>query len=574
MAPRTFRALIVEDEPSSRHLLQEILAARGHTVDACDDAESAWSTFQRHRHPLVVLDWKLPGMDGLELCKRIREAPAADETFILFVTGLDRRDALERALEAGASDYLSKAALPDQIHVRLAIAERQLARTFEHRDHEEELVRDALHDPLTGLANRSLFLERLDRAARRSERLKSHLFAVMAVNLRGFDRVNAQHGRRLGDRVLVEAARRLEGCVRDVDTVGRIEGDEFVILLDGMNHVSDPARVSERVHQEMARPFHLDDGEATVGISIGMAVSVSGFKASSDLFLDALQALERAKEEAPGSDRMFDPVVQAKAVARLQLERRLRRALDEGQMVLHYQPVVSLDGGAALGVEALVRWNDPERGLVQPEEFLPVAVETGLDIALGRWVLKTSLADLAGWRSRVALPEGFGVSVNFSGRQFSEPDIVDEIEASLAEHGLPGQALHVEVTEDLLMSDAASHGRTLERLDELGVQLHVDDFGTGYSSMSYLCLFPIDALKIDASFVSRMTRGQSTLEVVRTIVRLGRNLGMLIIAEGVETDGQRELLLELGCHAAQGWLFSRPLAAHQVVGWMSRAAAT
>lgn len=563
----------MEDEPSSRHLLHEILAARGHTVDACGEAESAWSSFQRHRHPLVVLDWKLPGMDGLELCRRIREAPGADDTFILFVTGLDRRDALERALEAGASDYLAKAALPDQIHVRLAIAERQLARTFEQRDHQEELVRDALHDPLTGLANRSLFLERLDRAARRSERVKTHLFAVLAVNLRGFDRVNGQHGRRAGDRVLVEVARRLEECVRDVDTVGRTEGDEFVILLDGMKDVSDPSRVAERVHRELARPFLLDEeGEATVGTSIGIAVSVSGFKASSDLFLDALQALGRAKEAPAGADQMFDPVVQAKAAARIQLERRLRRALDEGEMVLHYQPIVSLESGAALGVEALVRWNDPERGLVQPEEFVPVAVETGLDIALGRWVLSTALADLAGWHVRVPLPEGFGVGVNFSSRQFAEPGLVDEIEARLAEHGLPAQALNVEVTEDMLMSDAASHGRTLQRLDELGVQLHVDDFGTGYSSMSYLCRFPIDALKIDASFVSRMTRGHSTIEVVRTIVRLGRNLGMTVIAEGVETDGQRELLLELGCDAAQGWLFSRPLAAHQVSGWMSRAA--
>jgi diguanylate cyclase (GGDEF)-like protein len=559
MADDSFSALVVEDEPSSRRLIQTIIEGRGNRVEAVGDAESAWSAFQRGRHPLIVLDWMLPGMDGVEFCRRIRGMPDTEDVYILFVTGLDGSDHLNEALTAGASDFLNKTALADQIDVRLAIAERHVRRSLARRRLEEELARDALHDQVTSLPNRQLFLERLHQAARRATRKEQHVFAVLIVDLHEFKGVNKTHGHDAGDRVLVEVARRLEQCVRGVDSVARLGGDDFAILLDGMNDVSDPTRVAHRVHQAMSLPVTVDGHQINLSTSIGMAISLTGYQDPEDLVLDAQKALMRAKAEGPGTHQMFDPVLHARAVARVRLEGRIRRAIEEEQLMLHFQPLVSLGDGTLYGFEALVRWNDPDHGLVPPADFVPVAEDTGLTVPLGWWVLRKALTNVREWNQETTKRAPLAVSVNVSSRQFAQPDFVDRVQEILEQEGIAGSQLHLEITETSLMLDLESTGRTLRRLRDADIQLHVDDFGTGYSSLSYLCRFPIHTLKIDRSFVRQMTYSGENMEVVRTIVQLARNLGHGVIAEGVETEGQLALLQNLGCDLGQGYLISRPL---------------
>jgi diguanylate cyclase (GGDEF)-like protein len=559
MADDSISVLVVEDEPSSRRLIQTIVEGRGSRVEAVGDAESAWSAFQRSRHPLLVLDWMLPGMDGLEFCRRIRAMPDSEDVYILFVTGLDGTEHLNQALEAGASDFLSKAALADQIDVRLAIAERHVRRAIARRRLEAELARDALHDPITSLPNRQLFLERLHQAARRASRRGQPVFAVLIIDLHGFRDVNKTHGRDVGDRVLVEVARRLEQCIRGLDSAARLGGDDFAILLDGMKDVSDPTRVANRVHQVLSLPITIDGIQIGVSASIGMAISLTGYQDPEDLVLDAQKALMRAKSEGPGTQQMFDPVLHARAIARLRLEGRIRRAIEEEQLMLHFQPLVSLADGTLYGFEALVRWNDPDHGLVPPADFLPVAEETGAAVPLGWWVLRKALGHVKEWSQNGARRAPLAVSVNVSSRQFAQADMVERVQEILTQEGVQGSQLHLETTEAALMVDLESAGRTLRRLRDADIQLHVDDFGTGYSSLSYLCRFPIHTLKIDRSFVRQMTYSGENMEVVRTIVQLARNLGHGVIAEGVETEGQLALLQNLGCDLAQGYLISRPL---------------
>ena len=559
MADESFKVLVVEDDPASSRLVQAIVEGRGHQVEAVADAEAGWVAFQRGGHRLLVLDWKLPGMNGVEFCRRVRATPDTEDVYILFITGMEGAEHVATALAAGATDFLPKTALNDQIDVRLAIAERHVRRAMSRQRQAQELAQDALHDSLTGLPNRALFLERLHQAARRANRGDAHIFAVLIVDLHDFKEVNRAYGTEVGDATLVELARRLEGCIRGVDSVGHLGSDDFAILLDGMNDVSDPTRVANRINQALSSAVQVEKHQVFVGASIGISVSLTGYQNPDDLVLDAQKALVRARTEGPGSYQMFDPVLHARALARVNLEGRIRRALDEDQLTLHYQPLVSLADGSLYGFEALVRWDDPDHGMVAPDDFVPVAEDTGLIVPLGWWVMKKALAQLRAWNEGKPKGPSLAMSVNVSSRQFSQPDMVENVLKILGEQSVPGNQLHLEITETSLMSDLEATGSTLRELRDTDIQLHVDDFGTGYSSLAYLCRFPIHTLKIDRSFVRQMTYSGENMEVVRTIVQLARNLGHGVIAEGVETEGQLALLQNLGCDLGQGYLISRPL---------------
>ena len=531
MADESFNVLVVEDDPASSRLVQAIVEGRGHQVEAVADAEAGWVAFQRGGHRLLVLDWKLPGTSGVEFCRPVRATPDTEDVYILFITGMEGAEHVAEALDAGASDFLPKTALNDQIDVRLAIAERHVRRAIsrQRQAQAQELARDALHDPLTGLPNRALFLERLHQAARRASRRDAHIFAVLIVDLHDFKEVNRAFGTEVGDATLVEVARRLVGCIRGVDSVAHLGSDDFAILLDGMKDVSVPIRVANRIHQALSSPVRVEKHQVFVGASIGIAISLTGYQDSEDLVRDAQKALMRARAEGPGSYQMFDPVLHARALARVRLEGRIRRALKEDQLMLHYQPLVSLADGHLYGFEALVRWEDPDHGMVAPSDFVPVAEDTGLIVPLGWWVMKKALSQVREWNEVNRKGPPLAMSVNVSGRQFSQPDVVENVLEILREQSVPG------------------------------TQLHVDDFGTGYSSLSYLCRFPIHTLKIDRSFVRQMTYSGENMEVVRTIVQLARHLGNGVIAEGIETEGQLALLQNLGCDLGQGYLISRPL---------------
>jgi diguanylate cyclase (GGDEF)-like protein len=429
---------------------------------------------------------------------------------------------------------------------------RVLEETKEHFRHA------AFHDSLTGLPNRAMFTELLKAEIESSSRRDDHTFAVLFLDLDRFKNINDSLGHTHGDLLLVAFAERLERTLRPVDTLARFGGDEFAILLSGMTDATDAVRVAQRIQDELSQPFVLDKNSAFATASIGIAFSSSGYDRADDILRDADIAMYRAKENGKARYEVFDHGMHARAVSRLQLESDLRQAIENKEFCVYYQPIVSLQTGRLAGFEALVRWNHPRRGLVSPADFIPVAEETGLIVPIGQWVLNEACAQVRQWQIDSPSHRNLSLSVNLSARQVAQPDLLDRIKEALATSKLNPHCLKLEITESVVMENAEAAALMFKQLRSLGVQLSIDDFGTGYSSLSYLHRFPLNYLKIDRSFVSRLTTDNDNA-IVRTISTLARNLGMEVIAEGIETEEQYQQLKMLGCEYGQGFLFSRPV---------------
>jgi len=433
---------------------------------------------------------------------------------------------------------------------------------------EEQLLHDALHDGLTGLANRALFLDRLRQAASRARR-QGTSFAVLFIDVDRFKLVNDSLGHAAGDRLLVEIAKRLRACVRDTDTFARFGGDEFTLLLEDIDGVSEATRTAGRLQQALERPFSVDGQDLFTSASVGIALGEGSTHAPEDLVRDADTAMYRAKALGKSRFEVFDPAMRARAITLLETETDLRHALDRGELVVHYQPIVSLADGTLLGFEALVRWRHPRKGLLLPLEFIPLAEETGLISALGRWVVDEACAALQRWRARFPVSAPLVMSVNISSRQFSTPGLVDDVAAIIRKHGLPPGALTLEITESLLLEHGDAAAGILERLRALGIGLALDDFGTGYSSLSYLHLLPLSNLKIDRSFVERIDTDPKTAQIVYAIVDLARALQLDVIAEGVESTGQLARLVDAHCARGQGFHFSAAVDEAEIAGLLA-----
>ena len=426
---------------------------------------------------------------------------------------------------------------------------------------EEQIHHAAFHDALTGLPNRTRLADRLSLAVERARRTGGYRFAVLFIDLDRFKVVNDSLGHDLGDRLLVDLSRRLEGCVRKVDTVARLGGDEFAILLDGITGPEDVTEVAERISNSLVTPFDLGGHEFSTTASIGIAYSSPGYERHEDILRDADTAMYRAKAKGKNRYEVFDAGMHARAVEALRLEAELRRAVELGEIVPFYQPVIALASDEIAGFEALARWHHPQRGLVGPADFIPLAEETGLIAPLGMSVLRQACEQLGRWDREFPDRAPLSMSVNVSARQFRQLDLAEEIRSALATAGIEPERLRLEITESALMDDAAGAVETLRQLKSIGVRLAIDDFGTGYSSLSYLHRFPIDALKVDRSFVSRMSTDRESRGIVKTIITLGDELGMDVVAEGVETAEHRAALAGLACEYGQGYFFSRPLTA-------------
>jgi diguanylate cyclase (GGDEF)-like protein/PAS domain S-box-containing protein len=427
----------------------------------------------------------------------------------------------------------------------------------ERRRAEKRLLHDALHDSLTGLPNRALFMDRLRTAMARLKRRPAHLFAVLFLDLDRFKVVNDSLGHLAGDQFLIQIGRVLSAALRAEHTVARLGGDEFAILLDDLDQKEDASRVVERIFLALETPIKVSGQEIFGTVSIGITYSAAQYESAEDMLRDADTAMYQAKTSGKARFQVFDESMHQRAVGLLKLEHSLRRAADRNEFVLHYQPIVTLSDEHIAGFEALIRWNHPERGIVGPYEFIHLVEETGLIFRVGGWTLREACRWLIEGAPR--LKDHLTVNVNLSGRQFSQGDLIEQVETVLSETGLAAHRLKLEITESVIMENPEMAVDLLKRLKALGTHLCIDDFGTGYSSLSYLLRFPADTLKVDRSFVSALGKSRRNEDIVGAIVSLARSLDMDVVAEGVETAEQHGMLKALGCRYGQGYLFSRPL---------------
>ena len=440
----------------------------------------------------------------------------------------------------------------------------------ERKAFEGQLVHQAFHDALTGLPNRALFMDRLERALARAERQNTAV-AVIFLDLDNFKIINDSLGHEAGDRLLVSVAERLPHCVRTVDTVSRLGGDEFTVLLEDLTDIVEVSVVANRIITQLLTPLVLHDREVFTAVSLGIAISHGEYGDPDDLLRDADTAMYQAKTGGKGRVVTFDRSMNTHALERLELETGLRRALENNEFRVHYQPIMSMENGVISGVEALVRWEHPRQGLIPPSKFIPLAEETGLILALGRWVLEESCRQAVRWEQESPETAHWVISVNLSARQIQQEHLVDEVARILRETGMAPERLKLEITESVMMSDSEATLGKLHALKALGVKLAVDDFGTGYSSMAYLSTLPIDTLKIDRSFVNKIGAHPESEAIVRTIVSLAKVLNLQVTSEGIETAEQHTYLQDLDCDWGQGYLFAHPLTEGEVGKMLDKA---
>ncbi|BAZ46737.1 response regulator receiver modulated diguanylate cyclase/phosphodiesterase [Chondrocystis sp. NIES-4102] len=583
--------LIVDDVADNLRVLSTSLTQRGYQVRCAINGTMALIAAKKDPPQLILLDIKMPDIDGYQVCQQLKADELTRNIPIIFLSALDDVIDKVKAFAVGGVDYITKPFQAEEVVSRIqhqldlqaakteidklntqleqtvkkrtaqleAVIQQLNAEIAQHQHTQHQLSHQALHDALTGLPNRTLFMEHLTKAIQRHQRNPHYLFAVLFIDLDRFKIINDSWGHLVGDQLLVAVAGILKECCRDLDTVARLSGDEFTILLEDLQDFQDAIAVAERLLDRLSAPIHLDKRRVFSGASIGIVYSSIYYKNGIELLRDADTAMYRAKELGKGRYAVFDREMYDQTIHLSQLETDLRLALDRQEFVLHYQPIVSLTTSKLIGFEALLRWQHPRIGLITPEEFINIAEDTGLIIPLGEWVLKEACQQLSAWQSTFPMASALHISVNLSCKQIKQLDFVEKLEQILITTGLNRNSLRLELTETMLMDRAEKTIELLSQIKQQKVQLSIDDFGTGYSSLSYLHRFPVDTLKIDRSFVNLINTKNSNYEIVKTIITLAHSLGMKAIAEGVETPHQITLLTKLGCEAAQGYFFAKPL---------------
>ena len=592
------RLLIVDDISDNRTILTRRFQRRGFEVVEADSGYVAIELIGRESFDLVLLDVMMPGIDGIETLKRIRSQKSASALPVIMVTAKSESENVVDALELGANDYVTKpvdfavafARVNTQIsrkraehqvalaNEELRKANEDLERRVEERtsrlvdanqrlkveiaDRQESQARSqylAYHDSLTGLGNRLLFKEQLEEALK-DVSVTPHPLAVLFLDLDGFKAVNDTLGHSVGDLLLKSVATKLRDILPRTDRIARLGGDEFAILQISATQPGSSIALAEKIIEVVGQPNSIDGHDVTVGASVGIAVAHPGDMNTENFLKSADLAMYSAKSDGRGTYRMFDPAMDAIVQARRLLERDMRTALAQDGFRLFYQPLVNLQSKKVTAFEALMRWQHPERGMVPPSDFIPVAEEMGLIVQLGEWALRQACAEATEW------PNGICVSVNLSPLQFSKGNLVSSVMSALASAGLPASRLELEITESVLLEKSERNITILNQLRELGVRISMDDFGTGYSSIGYLRSFPFDKIKIDQSFVRDLLVDEGSLAIVRAIAGLGASFGMTTTAEGVETEEQMRCLNLEGCIEVQGYLYSKPVPANEIVG--------
>ena len=429
---------------------------------------------------------------------------------------------------------------------------------------EARLSYEAKHDSLTGLPNRLNFIERVEQALEKSKSERHYLFAVLFIDLDRFKVVNDSLGHLLGDELLITVAEILQSCIRSQDFVARLGGDEFTILLDAIQTVEDAKFIAKRIHKKLAAPFELNNHIIFTSASIGIVVGDAKYEAGADILRNADIAMYSAKSSGKARHEVFDQQMYAQTIEQLNLENDLRKAVLRNELVLHYQPIISLEKGTLSGFEALLRWQHPERGLIYPDKFIQIAEETGLIIPIGEWVLQEACHQLKAWQQEFTAAKNLTMGVNLASQQIKVADFLAKLDITLAQYQFAPNTLHLEITESTLMDYRQQTIDLFTKIRNRGIELSIDDFGTGYSSLQYLNRFPINTLKIDRSFVQGMLSERENFEIVKTILTLARTLKMNVIAEGIETLKQLKVLKTLNCKFGQGYLFAKPLTPENV----------
>jgi predicted signal transduction protein with EAL and GGDEF domain len=567
------KILVCDDDASVRMLTRQCLEAEGMSVVEAATGPETIEQFLKERPDLLFLDVEMPGMSGLEVCRSIRELPQGEATPIMIVTGSDDRESIDLGYSAGATQYKTKP-VNWSLLGRDVLYMLRASNAFNSLKRQEDRLRYlAYFDPLTNLPNRRSFIEQLNRILKRSQR-HSMSAALLFIDLDNFKRINDSIGHGRGDKLLVEIAKRLTLELRQEDAItymadeeddsehdgsteiARLGGDEFTVVLSDIEQLGAVESVAKRILSRLSQPIALQSHNPVETRSIGSAIYPVDCADPDTLVRNADTAMYAAKAEGRACYRFYNEEMNARAVEHLKLEEELRDGIADNQLELRYQPQVDTRTGKVVSMEALVRWKHPQRGMVSPADFIPVAERTGLIVDLGDWVLGEAARHCAFWDER-GLPE-FRICINLSPLQFNQPDLAENVGAFLENSGLAAERLELELTESAIMTDAETNIAKLADLKNLGLALAVDDFGTGYSSLNYLKRFPIDTLKIDQSFVADLSSPDGEA-IVDAILALASTLKLQVIAEGVETEEQLKYLVARRCHLLQGYYLARPL---------------
>jgi len=560
--PVLHKVLLVEDDPADIDLINGMLsdiAGYSFEIMLAGSLQQARKLINENDFELVLIDLTLPDAKGTVCIERILEIKSGLPLVVL--GGVDDQEAALTAVRHGAQDYLVKG-MNDK-----KLITRSICFAIERKKVERGLGYIERHDGLTGLVNRSLFMERLNRAVVRANRDKIQV-AIMFIDLDRFKHINDTLGHNAGDTLLQEVATRLERCTREQDTVARFGGDEFTILLEGVNHANDVVIVANKIIRSISYPIRIHDQELYVTPSIGITMYPDDADSVEQLMKHADSAMYRAKEEGRNGFQFYTDGMNRESEERMELESRLRQAMHKREFQLFYQPKINIRNGEMIGAEALIRWNQPDLGMVSPAKFIPLAEENGLINSIGEWVIREACSQMQEWNLTGMDP--IRVAVNLSPRQLYQQDLADMILDTALEYSIVPRNIELEITESLLMDDTEASITTLKKLKEWGMHVSIDDFGTGYCSLAYLKRFPIETLKIDRSFVMDITTDPDDAAICSAIIALGHKLRLNVTAEGIETSEQLEFLKQQGCDEAQGFYFSKPLPAAEFTDFIVR----
>ncbi|MEA5486433.1 MULTISPECIES: EAL domain-containing protein [Pseudanabaena] len=580
--------LIVDDMPNNLRFLSTTLTEQGYKVRSVTEGLMALTVAEAAKPDLILLDIMMPNIDGYEVCQRLKANEQTCDIPVIFLSALDEVLDKVKAFNVGGVDYITKPFQLEEVlariqtHLSLRFAQKEISQLnseleqrvrqrtaqleqeiAERLQVQERLLHLALHDVLTGLPNRTWFMKRLEQLLQQVNQQAGYRFAVLFLDCDRFQAVNDSLGHLVGDQLLVSISRRIELCLKPGTMLCRLGGDEFAILLQDTEKASDAIKVSNDILLELAAPFQIGDYQVFTNVSIGIAMGSDIYKQPEHILRDADTAMYRAKANGKACYQMFEQTMHSRALHNFQLESDLRHALERHELVAYYQPIINLVNNQIDSFEALVRWNHPEKGLIDPSKFIPIAEETGLVIAIDLFILQQSCQQLRSWRDEGIADTSLTMNVNLSVKHFMSFDLLEHIDRVLQETGIIGNSLRLEITESDIMENAEFAGKIISQLRDRQIKLSIDDFGTGYSSLSYLHRLPIDHLKIDRSFVMRIGKNGKNTEIIKAIIALAKSLDMFTIAEGVETQDQLDQIRELKCEFCQGYLFSRPVEASQ-----------